>query len=78
MTTWTVMRAYLAGMPEHVDAPNIHALALKVQNIADAKRVRRDRPPIGTLVFEHMTDQVEVTFERNGRTIRFCTLMAAA
>jgi len=76
MHSWMVMFSYLSGPPDRYDARDDEHLERQVQTFADAKRVRRDRPPIGTLEFDWMTDQVDVYFQRNGRRIRFMTLMA--
>jgi len=73
---WTVIRAYLTGMPKTIEGDLEQACA-EMQRLADAKRVRQDRPPIGPLHFEAHTDQVDAFFiTKAGRSVRFMTIMA--
>lgn len=75
MTTWNVVQSYLVTNPPSFTTTTDDELKQALQDFADAKK---RGPAIGNLEFEFYTDQVDAFFKRNGKTIRFMTLHAAA
>lgn len=76
---WSVTFAYLSGFPDTIttehDGNDYHTPAqIELQRLADAKRLRSDRPPIGPLQFEAYTDELHAFFVRNGKRVRFANL----
>ncbi|MGE3487305.1 MAG: hypothetical protein AB7L09_21515 [Nitrospira sp.] len=72
--TYKLTRSYLAGMPKTIEAETEGQLERKLQELADSKRCRIDRPPIGLLSFDWSTDQLDARFlDHKGRVRIFAT-----
>lgn len=58
MTRWIIDKSYMADVPVNgYDAHTVDDLKAKVQQTADNKKFRTDRPPIGCLEFRWELDK---------------------
>lgn len=53
---WRVMASHVVCHPHELHVSRLSELRSRVQRIADAKKVRSDRPPIGKLSFRYELD----------------------
>lgn len=81
MAIWNIETSHMVDVPVLIEATSIPELRRRVQEIADKKKVRTDRPPIGELSFRYELDpEGEVTvvhsyfIDRKGKRRRFMRL----
>lgn len=78
---WKVETSHIVVHPEHYEADDHFELYRQLQETADRKKVRIDRPPIGPLEFRPVENEysevvvVHAFFRgKDGRKIRFMRL----
>lgn len=82
---WKIEKSYLVALPNAVEVEDMTELRSWVQDRADAKAIRVDRPPIGKLHFRYEhddDDQVSVVHvyfhDHKGALRRFMRLRKMA
>lgn len=78
---WLIETSHMVNVPAHIEAVDPTELRRRVQEIADSKEVRVDRPAIGELTFIFNTDDYGCTahahfLDRHGKRRRFMRLRA--
>lgn len=81
MAIWNIETSHMVDVPVLIEASTPPELRRRVQEIADKKKVRTDRPPIGELSFRYELDAngdtavVHAYFiDRHGKRRRFMRL----
>lgn len=54
---WIIETSHMVTVPEFIDADDLEELRGLVQDIADSKKVREDRPAIGEVSFRYELDK---------------------
>lgn len=85
MYAWSIETSHLVAVPRQYTAIDLEDLKRQLQETADSKRLRVDRPPIGPLAFKVEYDEagelsvVHSSFQgRNGKRLRFMRLRRVA
>lgn len=76
MRKFRILQSYTVDHPEAIEARSVDLIEDQIQQIADRKSVRVDRPPIGELRFKHFDKpegyEVHAFFtDRHGKSRRF-------
>lgn len=78
---WNVETSHMVAVPQVIEADDLPELRRRVQQIADSKAVRPDRPAIGELSFKYELDSHDQPvvvhsyfMNRHGKKARFMRL----
>ncbi len=82
---WQIDNSHMVAVPDYITTRSLPELCSQVQAIADSKKVRTDRPPMGTISFRYEADPhgiittVHTYFiNKHGKQTRFMRLRRAA
>lgn len=78
---WLIETSHMVDVPAHIEAGDLPELRRWVQELADSKKVRADRPAIGELTFTLQSDEHGTVLHahflgHNGKRRRFMRLRA--
>jgi hypothetical protein len=85
LTCWTIEMSHMVAVPKYIEATTMEELRSRVQEIADSKKIRTDRPAMGEITFRYEVDkydQVNVVhsyfLDKHGKLRRFMRLRRAS
>lgn len=56
MKTWTIIQSHMVSIPEFLLGNTYEDVEQHMQEVADSKKVKTGKPPIGDLTFKHFYD----------------------